>query len=91
LRSEWEKCLGSAEPVQRQTAHAISGWHKAVEGFLSTLPRGSIYVVRLQSRLKSSGSYPIGINVNIAGNWDLLHSDLTRLNEFLLDPNFGKP
>jgi hypothetical protein len=91
LRSEWQKCLGSAEQVQRQPALAISGLHKAVGEYLNSIPRGSIYFARFQNQLRSSGSYPEGINVRIAGNWDLLHSDLARLNEFLLDPDLGKP
>jgi hypothetical protein len=32
----------------------------------------------------------MGINVNVGGNWDLLLSDLVRLNEFLVDPDLGK-
>jgi len=90
LRGEWTKRLGGAEQVQRQSAIAISGWHKSVEDYLTTIPRADVYVARFQSRLRPSGSYPMGINVNVGGNWDLLLTDLVRLNEFLVDPDLGK-
>jgi hypothetical protein len=90
LRDDWEKNLGGVE-VQSQKAGAVSVWHKTVANYLSTIPRGNIYVTRFQNRIRPSGAYPAGINISMAGHWDLLQSALTRLNEILLDPDLGKP
>jgi hypothetical protein len=91
LQGEWNKRLGGTEDVQRQSALDIQNWNKAVENYLKTIPRGEIYVVRFRNPARSGGTYPVGINVNLAGTYDLLLSDLARLNEFITDPNLGKP
>jgi hypothetical protein len=91
LRDTWSQHLGGPEEVQRQSVLAIQGWHKEVEDYLNAIPKGSIYLARFHNRLAASGAYPTGINMNMAGYWDLLQSDLTRLNEFLTDPDLGTP
>jgi hypothetical protein len=42
LRDGWTKRLGDTEHVQRQSAIAISGWHKSVEDYLTTIPRADV-------------------------------------------------
>ncbi len=91
LRNGWLKTVGGPEEVQHQSALPIQLWHRAVENYLKTIPRGSIYVVRFQNQVSASGSYPNGISVRLAGTWDILMSDLARLNEFVVDPDLGKP
>jgi hypothetical protein len=91
LRDEWSKRLGTTAEVQRAYANDVKMWHESVEGYLKTIPRGNLYLTKSRNRTPSTGSYPVGINVDIAGWWDVAGSDLYRLNEFLDDPNLGQP
>lgn len=91
LRNNWQAHLGQAEQVQRQDANAVQLWHKKIESYLKTIPRGDVYVARFQGSVRTSGSYPMGINVNLGGLWDSLMSDIAKLNEFIMDADLGKP
>ncbi len=91
IREGWLKVVVGPEDAQRQSAIAVQKWHTDVANYLHTIPRGTIYLVRFQNQLRPSGSYPIGMNMNVGGNWDLLMSDLARLNEILTDSDLGSP
>jgi diguanylate cyclase (GGDEF)-like protein len=91
LRNNWRARLGQAESLQKESAEAIPAWHKKIESYLKTIPRGDVYAARFQSAMKSSGSYPVGISLRLAGTWDLLMSDLAELNEFIRETDLGKP
>jgi hypothetical protein len=69
--------------VQKQSAADIYAWHKRVEGYLAKSAVGLTYLARFKNQKRGSGAYPSGINISIAGVWDLLHSDLERLDEFI--------
>jgi len=66
-------------------------WHAKIENYLRTLPRKDVYMAKLNSAHRTDFGYPIGINMKVAGNWDLLLLDLTSLKDFMDDPDFGKP
>jgi hypothetical protein len=83
LRGQWERRLNQPEEVQRQSAAEIFAWHKRVEDYVGKPPLGVMYLARFKNQKRGSGSYPSGINLNVAGAWDLLHSDLEKLDEFI--------
>jgi hypothetical protein len=91
LRDEWVKVIPGTPELQHAKALAIGGWHKAVEDYLKSIPRGDIYLARFRNQVRPSSSYPVGISFDYAGSWDVLMSDLARLNEFLQDPELGEP
>ena len=91
LRSEWLQRMGQSAESQRQEVGRIQAWQKSVEDYLKTIPRGDVYAIRFQNQTRGMVGYPEGINVTLAGWWDMLSSDLSRLNEFLTDPDLGKP
>lgn len=69
--------------MQKETADSILAWHKRVEDRLRLPPMGAQYVARFSNQVRGSGSYPFGINMDLGGVWDQLHSDLQRLDEFM--------
>jgi hypothetical protein len=83
LREQWESRLNQPLEVQRESANDIFAWHKRIEVYLSKPPLGLTYLARFKNQIRSGGSYPSGIMVKISGAWDLLHSDLERLDEFI--------
>jgi hypothetical protein len=91
LHSQWVKRLGMPVDVQRESANAIAVWHKKVENYLGTIPRANLYLTKFRNPTTSTGSYPVGINVELAGWWDVLENDLRRLSEIIDDPNLGRP
>lgn len=91
LKNNWAKVLGQDENAQRPCAIAIEKWHKDVEGYLGTIPQGQTYLTRFRIQARSTGVFPVGINFNLSGAWERLDSDLSRLNEFITDPDLGKP
>lgn len=72
-------------------ANDVARWHGVVRSYLGTLPRGRAYQARLDILGTRQGTYPSGITLAVAGWWTQLQSDLARLNEFIADPNLGKP
>lgn len=91
VRKEWLKRLGTSVEVQREWANEAGTWHRNVEDYLRTIPRGNLYLAKFRNPTASTGAYPIGISFDLGGSWDTLTNDLKRLNEFLDDPNLGKP
>jgi hypothetical protein len=91
LRKTWISRLNGPEAVQRQSAEAVQKWHQDVENYLRTIPRGSIWLGRFRNQESGLTGYPIGMNMNLSGWWSVLLSDLSRLNEFITDPDLGKP
>jgi hypothetical protein len=91
LRNDWQAHLGQSEEIQKQNALAVQRWHIQVESYLKSIPRGDVYVARFRGSTRTSGSYPVGINLNWAGAWDSLMSDLAMLNQFITDADLGKP
>lgn len=83
LREQWESRLNQPIEVQQQSANDIVAWHKRIEGYLDKPTLGLTYRARFKNQIRSGGSYPDGIMVKLAGAWDLLHSDLERLDEFI--------
>ena len=83
LREQWESRLGQPMEVQQQSANDIVAWHKRIEGYLDKPTLGLTYLARFKNQIRGGGSYPSGIMAKIAGVWDLLHSDLERLDEFI--------
>lgn len=85
LREQWESRLGQPMPmeVQQQSANDIVAWHKRIEGYLDKPTLGLTYLARFKNQIRGGGSYPDGIMVKLEGAWDLLHSDLERLDEFI--------
>jgi hypothetical protein len=91
LRSRWNNVMGQPEENQRAVARDIPYWHAQIENYIRTLPRSDVYLVRLNSAHRSDLGYPIGMNMNVGGNWDILLVDLVSLKELMDDPEFGKP
>lgn len=91
LKSKWSQVMMQPEEIQRVDSSQVRAWHAEIEAYLRTLPRGDIYLAKLNSRTRTDFGYPIGINMNVAGNWDQLILDLASLNEFMKDPDFGNP
>jgi hypothetical protein len=91
IRSKWSQVMGQSEETQRTDSVEVPYWHTKIENYLRTLPRKDVYLAKLNSAHRTDFGYPIGINVNVAGNWDLLLLDLTSLKGFMDDPDFGKP
>lgn len=83
LRDQWERRLNQPENVQKQSANDILAWHKRVEDYIEKPPLGLTYLARFKNQKRGNSSYPSGIMVKIAGAWDLLHSDLERLDEII--------
>ena len=83
-------------PPSQEKQHAWSGsvdsWHKSIEHYLETIPRGSVYLARFRNQVRSNASYPGGgMTPEWYDHWDLLSSDLARLEEFLQDSEIGTP
>lgn len=55
LRDAWQKVRGKPEDIQRPHAADVRKWHTRLEDFLRTIPRGSIYLARLNSA-RTTGS-----------------------------------
>lgn len=91
-RDQWQLKIdqGGTEDAQRACASTAEQWEQGVEGYLQTIPRGAIYVGRFLNSPRGQ-SYPPGLAANFAVRWDLLSGELARLNEFMLDPDLGKP
>jgi hypothetical protein len=78
------------ETLQRRAAMQIPVWHKTIEEYLQTIPRGNIYFAEFQNQILNS-MYPYGLKITDGKElWDMLVSDLSRLNEFIKDPDLGK-
>jgi hypothetical protein len=91
IRSKWSQVMGQPEETQRMDSGEVPYWHAKIENYLRTLPRKDVYMAKLNSAHRTDFGYPIGINMKVAGNWDLLLLDLTSLKDFMDDPDFGKP
>ena len=61
----------------------INAWHKRVEDYLAKPPLGLTYLARFKNQTRSNGSYPTGMGMKTALYYDLLLSDLERLDEFI--------
>ena len=82
-KHHWVTRLNQPEDVQRVSAKRIIDWHKSVEDYITKTPSlGLTYLARFRIG-RSSGTYPAGINTNLAGVWDLLHSDLDNIAVFM--------
>jgi hypothetical protein len=90
LRNEWVPNAFSPDQ-QRAWALCAWDWHKSVEAYLKTIPRGDIYLVRFRNQVGTLHGYPGPTTPEGFKGWDMLMSDLTRLNEFLEDPELGAP
>lgn len=81
-----------SQEQQQAWVVSVNGWHKSVEVYLKTIPRGDTYLARFRNQSRSNASYPGGGNTwEWYSRWDLLSSDLARLEEFLQDPELGAP
>ena len=69
--------------MQQESANDILAWHRRIEGYLDKPTLGLTYLARFNNQKRGGGTYPSGIMMKIAGAWDLLHSDLERLDEFI--------
>ena len=90
LRNRWVPNAFSPDQ-QRAWASSVSDWHRSVEAYLKTIPRGDIYLVRFRNQVGTLHGYPGATTPEGFKGWDMLMSDLTRLNEFLEDPELGAP
>ena len=77
---------------QQKWSLSVHAWHNSVEAYLKTLPNGKIYLSSFRNKMLR-GIYPAGpINTPEGYDaWDLLSSDLSKLEEFLQDKEFGNP
>jgi hypothetical protein len=91
LRDAWEARLRKPNGGQGQIASEVQRWHERTAEYLKTIPRGNVYLARFQTSPRPSGAYPVGIEVRLAGIWDILLGNLSRLNEFMTDPDLGRP
>ena len=91
IRSKWTQVLGQPEDIQRIPANEVRYWHAKLENYIRTLPRSSLYLAKLNSATRTDIGYSVGMNMNIAGSWDMLLADLASLKDFINDPNLGKP
>lgn len=91
LRTDWAAKVGSPESVQQGCANSVKQWNAEVESYLKAIPRGNFYLAKFKNRTPSSAVYPLGLQMNLAGWWNLLDSDLYRLDEFVKDADLGKP
>lgn len=83
LRDEWLSRLNQPEEVQGLSARDIFSWHKRVEAHLAKAPLTPTYLARFKNQKRGNASYPTGMSMKVGGAWDLLHSDLERLDEFI--------
>jgi hypothetical protein len=90
VRAGWLDSLNQPPAKQFSNVEITHAWHRKVEDYLKTIPRGTVYAARFNNQIRAAGSYPIGITANIAGHWDLLMSDVARLNEIMNDPDLGR-
>jgi hypothetical protein len=89
IKEGWLKVVGTPQETQQIWASAVKPWHAKLVSYLQTIPRGEIYVARLQSATRDSAIYPTGMNMNIGGNWDRLLVDLQSLDQYIKDPDLG--
>jgi hypothetical protein len=91
LREEWKKrLLDPSKDLQLLSAASVKSWHARVEAYLKAIPKGNVYVSRFNVS-QAGRDYPLGINYNVDDEWNLLLSDLNRLNEFIADTSLGSP
>lgn len=93
IRDEWDKTIGTGQTEQQQASHvdAVKKWHSEILTYLKTIPRSEIYLARFRAGTRTSNTYPVAIFSSQAGAWNMLMTDLEKLNEFLTDPDLGKP
>jgi hypothetical protein len=93
IRNRWKVLIEQfkAESEQQEYEGAVQKWHLEIVSYLKTIPRGDNYLARFQAGSRETDSYPPGIYQNHIGTWDILMSDLTKLNEFITDPDLGRP
>ncbi len=77
---------------QHEWALSVQSWHKAIENYLKTIPRGNVYLARFRSQSRGNESYlGGGMTPEYYETWKLLMSDQQKLEEFLQDPSIGAP
>jgi hypothetical protein len=95
LRDNLREVIGDGTKTQtlaQQQAFVdgVQQWHSETVSYIKTIPRSDIYLARFESGVRGTSSYPNGIFQIQLGSWDLLMSDLAKLNEFITDPDLGK-
>jgi hypothetical protein len=92
LRNKFIPGVHYPEKEQHEWALFIQSWHKDIATYLKTIPRGNIYLARFHNQLRSNAAYPGGgMTPEWYDHWDLLSSDMARLEEFLQDHDIGAP
>ena len=92
IRDAWKAAMGKPGESQLPHANKARQWHTALEDYLRKIPRGDIYVARLNSAPRAGfGGYPMGHDPKVNDTWDLLISDLAVLEQFMKDPELGEP
>src|ERR1700674_5877849 len=69
VRQGWLNTVNQPEEIQRPNLAKTTELHKAVEDYLKTVPRGTVYLARFNNSLRPGGSYPTGLNMNVGGGW----------------------
>ena len=92
LRTELIPGVSYSQSKQEEWASSVQKWSDSVENYLKTIPRGDIYLARFKNEVMR-GIYPAGAvtTPEAYNSWDLLVSDLSRLEEFTQDQDLGKP
>jgi hypothetical protein len=92
LRTTFTPGYPPSQEKQRAWSGSVDSWHKSIEHYLETIPRGNVYLARFRNQVRSNASYPGGgTTPEWYEHWDLLSSDLARLEEFLRDSEIGTP
>jgi hypothetical protein len=92
LRITFTPGVPPSQEQQHAWSMSVDKWHASIENYIKTIPRGSIYLVRFRDRETGNAVYPGGgMTSEWYEHWDLLSSDLARLEDFLKDPELGAP
>jgi hypothetical protein len=83
LRDKWFSHVRANGGTEPPSGNDILAWHKRVEDYLAKPSLGLTYVARFKNQTRSNGSYPILMGKRSELDWDLLLSDLERLDEFI--------
>lgn len=83
LRDTWFNHVRANGGMEPPSSKDILDWHKRVEDYLAKPPLGLTYVARFKNQTRSNGTYPILMGKKSELDWDLLLSDLERLDEFI--------
>jgi len=92
IRDAWKAAMGKPGESQLPHANKARQWHTELEDYLRKIPKGDIYIARLNSAPRTGfGGYPMGHDPKVNDTWDLLISDLAVLDQFIKDPELGRP